>query len=453
MLNKIRNFIETHNMFEPGDQVVIGLSGGADSICLLEVLWRLQKELSIRLAAVHVHHGLRGAEADRDAAFAKKRCEERSIPFRMACYDVNAYAAEKGLSTEEAGRTLRYQAFSEEAGKEENSKIAVAHHQDDNVETILLNLFRGTGLKGLGGIQPVRDRIVRPLLCVERSEIRNWLEEKGLSFCEDSTNKENDYTRNKLRNQVIPLIVSGINEKAVQNILRAGMLSRQADAYIEKRAEEILSEHVLYQGSSVGIGKPVLNSEDPMLGAYVVHRMLELAGGQKKDISSCHVDSVLGLFTKPVGRSVSLPFGLKAVCGYREVWITCASGEENVHNSSPEMQIPMEMTTFPYEKGKEIPKNLYTKWFDYGKIKGTLSVRTRETGDFITISGGGRKTVKSYMIDEKIPAKERTQIPLLAEGDHILWITGYRISEYYKVTDSTQTILQVIFDGGKDDGR
>ena len=220
MLKKVRDYMREHEMTAPGDAVIVALSGGADSVCLLTVLKQLATP-EFLLRAVHVHHGIRGAEADRDKAFAQKLCESLSVPLCVAYCHVPAYAAEHGLSEEEAGRILRYQVLEKEAGKWEQElpagsrvKIALAHHRDDNAETILHHLLRGSGLTGLAGIRPVQGRRIRPLLCVGREEIRAYLEAGHISWCEDSTNQSPDYTRNRIRSQVLPLLKTAVNEQA-----------------------------------------------------------------------------------------------------------------------------------------------------------------------------------------------------------------------------------------------
>lgn len=455
MDRKILEYIREYRMVSPGDRVIVALSGGADSVCLLSVLKELEKELKIELFAVHVHHGLRGEEADRDSAYAQELSGDLGVPFVCVHANVTEYAREHVMSEEEAGRHLRYQILEEQRKKVMGTKIAVAHHADDQVETVLYHLFRGSGLKGLGGIRPVRDSIIRPLLSVTRIEILAYLREKEISYCEDSTNAETDYVRNRLRHEIIPAVRERINEGAPANIRKAGKMAAEADAYFEKMATRIIEEHGIVSGSektginAVGIAVSSINKEERIIRRYVIRHMIAGVVQSLKDISSVHVEETEKLLFKPVGRSTRLPGGLCAVRTYDELWIKNQETELFVENDRGEMETVPEMTTFPYKKGQEIPKNRYTKWFDYDKINSTLSVRHRETGDYITLADGGRKTVKSFMIDEKIPKEERGNVLLVADGPHILWIIGYRISEYYKITDDTHTVLQIQVDGGK----
>ena len=469
MLKKVRDYMREHEMTAPGDAVIVALSGGADSVCLLTVLKQLATP-EFLLRAVHVHHGIRGAEADRDEAFAQKLCESLSVPLCVAYCHVPAYAAEHGLSEEEAGRILRYQVLEKEAGKWERElpagsrvKIALAHHRDDNAETILHHLLRGSGLTGLAGIRPVQGRRIRPLLCVGREEIRAYLEAGHISWCEDSTNQSPDYTRNRIRSQVLPLLKTAVNEQAEEHILQAGQIIGQADAYLRQQAEEIWQEAVCGREEDLAaIPLTAFARQPEILKTYLIRHMLDQLHPGWKDISSRHFTAIAELAGKPVGSRLDLPGGLMARTGYetleivrkteREVSVKTESGADGeIHGCQtvPELH----MTVFPRQKDQEIPKNQYTKWFDYDKIKGTLSVRTRRTGDYLILPSGGSKTIARYMIDEKIPKEKREQILLLAEGSHVLWVVGFRISEYYKIEEHTENILQVTCDGGKDYGR
>ena len=469
MLKKVRDYMREHEMTAPGDAVIVALSGGADSVCLLTVLKQLTAPAFL-LRAVHVHHGIRGAEADRDEAFAQKLCESLSVPLCVAYCHVPAYAAEHGLSEEEAGRILRYQVLEKEAGKWEQElpagsrvKIALAHHRDDNAETILHHLLRGSGLTGLAGIRPVQGRRIRPLLCVGREEIRAYLEAGHISWCEDSTNQSPDYTRNRIRSQVLPLLKTAVNEQAEEHILQAGQIIGQADAYLRQQAEEIWQEAVCGREEDLAaIPLTAFARQPEILKTYLIRHMLDQLHPGWKDIGSRHFTAIAELAGKPVGSRLDLPGGLMARTGYETLEIvrkterkvsvkteSGADGEIHGRQTVPELH----MTVFSRQKDQEIPKNQYTKWFDYDKIKGTLSVRTRRTGDYLILPSGGSKTIARYMIDEKIPKEKREQILLLAEGSHVLWVVGFRISEYYKIEEHTENILQVTCDGGKDYGR
>ena len=463
-------------MVRPGDGILVGLSGGADSVGLLLVLWKLRETFQISLRALHVHHGLRGAEADRDAAFSRELCERLGVPFYEFQIDAAKEARDRKCSVEEAGRLMRYRLYEETAQvweKEMRQKeiwqvhIATAHHADDNAETVLFNLFRGSGLAGLSGIAPVRGRIIRPLLWAQRSEIQIWLRQQGQAWVEDSTNRENEYSRNWLRNELLPSVKEHLNAQAVSHIDQAGRRIRQADAYLEEVAEKWLQEHA--PDGKVDAGALVEQAE--IVQGYIVRCFFMKSGMSLRDVTETHIETVRELAHQGTGKSVSLPHGFRAVNTYGMIELIMNGQKKKPANCVPlSVLLPqkensqeqnfqtfqnnklLQVHIFPCKNRDQFPKNQYTKWFDYDKIKGTLSLRHRQSGDYLTLPSGGRKTLKSWMIDEKIPRQEREKIWLLAEEKHILWIVGHRISAYYKITEQTKTILEVEFNGGKSSG-
>lgn len=462
-------YMRQNHMARPGDGVLVGLSGGADSVGLLLVLWKLRETFQISLRALHVHHGLRGAEADRDAAFSRMLCERLEVPFYEFRIDAAKEALDRKCSVEEAGRQARYRLYEETAlawekemcpdltsenagGKEAVAArvhIATAHHADDNAETVLFNLFRGSGLTGLSGIAPVRGRIIRPLLWAQRSEIQTWLRQQGQDWVEDSTNQESEYSRNWLRNELLPAVEERLNAQAVRHIDQAGRRIRQADAYLEEVAEEWLQKHAPDGKADAG----ALAEQAEIVQGYIVRRLFLKSKMPLRDVTETHVQAVRELLYQGTGKSISLPHGFRAVniYGFLEVRPLSHPGERK-GGLLPGIQNEnlLQMHTFPCENGDEFPKNQYTKWFDYDKINVGLSIRYRKNGDYLTLSGGGKKKLRRYMIDEKIPENERDRIPVLADGDHVLWVVGYRISDYYKITDETEHILEaeVILPGG-----
>lgn len=480
MWKKVWEFVEKNRMFVEGDRVVLGVSGGADSVCLLAVMAENDRELQLRV--VHVHHGLRGKEADRDVAFVRGLCQELGVPFEAVYRDAAGYAKERGLSVEEAGRILRYEAleraaqeWEEESRKIEGDKerpvwIAVAHHQDDNVETILHHLLRGSGLRGLAGMQPVQGKRVRPLLGVRRQEILAYLEERGIGWCEDSSNEEKVYTRNRIRGDLIPYMIRHVNERTPENILHAGRLFGQADAYLRRQAETVWKDAGRRLGSGVSIEGKVFLGQEPIIRSYLIRHMLDITAPGHKNITAKHFEQIEHLMQGPPGGRCDLPGRLQARRTYEQLVIEICSGkgegnrQEFEEREEGRVFLPevlkgpvrvgnMEFQVFSWKKGTEITKKEYTKWFDYDRIKDTLSVRYRRTGDYLVLPGGGRKTLKRFFIDEKVPREVRDQIPVLAEGNQVLWVVGYRISEYYKIAEDTHTILQVDFYGGKAYGR
>lgn len=453
MVEKIKSYMEKYHMIEKDDCIVTGVSGGADSVCLLLVLKELQKEMDFTIRVVHIEHGIRGEESKQDAGFVRQLCEQLEIPFMQASFDVLGMAKTRGLSVEETGRNLRYQVFETEAGKEANGKIAVAHNQNDNAETVLHHMIRGSGLQGLSGIAPVRENIIRPLLCVERAEIEAYLSERNQLYCTDETNFDTVYTRNRIRGEVMPVLLE-INGGAVCHMSKAAEIMRETWEYMKGQIDIAESQAVVYQAESVILKTDGCKELPKQLVHMLIHQSIGKYAGSSRDISKTHIKAVAELFDRQTGKQVSLPYGLTAVRIYEGVRIKKGGGKSVEAEAVPLFE-NREFTCRILEMSalkKEIPKKKYTKWLDYDKIEDNLCVRGRQPGDFFYLQeNGGIKRLKQYFVDEKIPQEMRKQIPLVAEGPHIIWIVGYRISAYYKVGQDTRRILEIQYSGGRED--
>lgn len=434
-------YIEKYHMIEAGSQAVAGVSGGADSVCLLFLLMEYQKKVPFSLRAVHVNHHVRGEEAVRDQEFTRRLCESLGVPLDLYDYDVPRMAETDHLSCEEAGREARRRAFYRTACRWERPdqvRIALAHHENDQAETVLHNLVRGAGLAGLAGIRPVHrtgsGMYIRPLLCISREETENYLIQRGIPWVTDSTNEEEVYTRNKIRREILPALMQ-INSGAVKNIAAAAGRVLEAEDYLSELTQKAVEKYTAKEGS-VWILSRDLFEEPMLLQKRVVKNVLEAAAGKKKDLSSAHMEAVLELAKGRTGASASLIYGLRAQQVYGDIHIT--RGEQEKKDL-----LELEFRVFPYEN-QQIPEKTYTKWFDYDKIKNGLAVRRRLPGDYLMISrDGGTKKLKDYFIDCKVPRRERDNVTLLADGSHVLWAVGYRISEYYKVTSQTKKVIKV----------
>ncbi|MCF2554740.1 tRNA lysidine(34) synthetase TilS [Faecalicatena contorta] len=451
MYQKVRAYVEKYHMLEQGDKVIAGVSGGADSVCLLFMLMELSREMHLQITVIHVHHGLRGESADADAAYVQKLCRELHISCRVVYEDVHRYAHERGLTVEEAGRVVRRNAFEAALYELGADKIALAHHRDDNAETLLWNLCRGTGLKGMGAIAPVRGIWIRPLLCLSRKEIESYLEKREVSYCTDESNFENTYTRNKIRNQVIPFLESNINERASEHMAAAAeqmqLLSQYISAEVEKY-RKICTKNT--ENGRLILVKETYEKVPETLKPYVVHEVLCEASGHRKDIEAVHIRLLHELFKKQTGRSIQLPYGITAYRCYEGIEFASETEEQEIEEGKVHFRV------FPCtdEIREAFPQIPYTKWFDYDIIKNTVKIRHRQPGDYITIDASGRtQKLKQYFINEKIPREERERIWLAADGSHIMWIIGYRQNQIYQITDKTKRILEMEFDGGKRNGR
>ena len=463
MLQKVKIFIEEHHMIEVGDRVAAGVSGGADSVCLLLLLTKLRKILHFELTAVHVEHGIRGEESLRDAAFTEELCRSLGIPCLRYTVRAAEYAGKTGKSLEEAARKLRYDCFRQACRETGAGKVAVAHHGDDNAETMLFHLARGTGIRGLGGIAPVVQmgpvQVIRPLLCLTREEIVAWLQEQNQNYCTDGTNADVNYSRNRIRESILPELKQ-INGRTVEHMAQTAGQLREICRYLEEAAEQAGEKACERSGEgkmrTVRVSCSAFAEIPAVLGDTLLHQLLGELAGSRKDITSGHVRQVRELFGKEVGRRISLPYGVTALRDYGAVELCLNSGEkEDLEKICLPLQIPgktccgdgmwicSEILEFDGDFEK-IPEKRYTKWFDYDKIKDTVWLRTRRPGDYLQSDlEGGHKKLKRYFIDEKIPAKERDQILLLTKECHVLWVVGFRISEAFRVTDGTKRVLCV----------
>ncbi len=470
MQKKIRAFMEEYHMVEEGDCILAAVSGGADSLCLVLVLLALRLELGIRLCAVHVEHGIRGAQSVRDAEFVAGFCRQHQIPYKMYRCHAKEYAKTHGQTVEEAARELRYQFFYHAAQELGADKIAVAHNQNDCAETMIFHLVRGTGLKGLCGIPPVRGKIIRPLLCAARQEIEGYLAGKKQEFCTDQTNEELIYSRNKIRHQVIP-ILSQVNDQAVSHISQVATFAMEAVELLEDLAGQAQEKYVFENDMGVCIRQELLQ-ESPAIQRNVLHNVLAGTAKSSKDILKIHVQQVRELFDRQNGKQAALPYDLEAERIYEGVLLRntkenkkkpCHIDTVGADSTQRSWELPntgnFSILSHGYQistrllhkipQNEEIPKKLYTKWFDYDKIKGTMRLRTRQEQDYLVIdTQGRRKKLKKYFIDEKVPKEKRDQILLLADESHILWVIGHRISEDIKVTEDTKRILEVRISGG-----
>lgn len=470
MIEKVAVYMQQQNMVQKGDHICVGVSGGADSVCLLRILQELRRRMGFTMSVVHVEHGIRGEESIKDMEFVKQMAASYGLLVSVYQYPVEKIAKEQGLSVEEAGRDLRYQAFAKEAdkfclqAKEQGGsvKVALAHHSNDNAETMLFHLCRGSGVAGLMGIRPVRDAIIRPLLCVTREEIETFLKENGQEYREDATNCDVSYSRNRIRNCIMPELEK-INDKTLEHMNAFAEDMTELSEYFHKEVNRLIDTSLVMDDSQdFKLPLKGFNEYPKVLQRGIMLELLARASGSRKDITREHTKAMQDIAAGDVGRRVSLPHGIIAEKSYDTLWLHNA--EEAGVKSGIARKVPLDFLEMPDnctilqlpfgkvrcrmifidKNSLKIPKNQYTKCFDYDKIKNGLYFRNREPGDYFTLDRQGhRQKLKDYFINEKVPKAKREQVMLLADGSHILWALGYRISEYYKVTDDTRRVLEI----------
>lgn len=461
---KVKVYVERFHMIEPKDTIVLGISGGADSVCLLKILARWKEAWGISLRAVHVHHQLRGEEADADERFVRELCENEGIPCRVFHEDVQGMAQREKIGLEEAGRIARYRCFATVCEDVGGGKIALAHHQDDLAETMLHHLVRGTGMAGLCSLKPVSGNRIRPLLCLEKEEILVYLEAAGQPWRTDSSNLEDDYTRNRIRHHVLEELKTEVNPRAVRHMAQLSEELEETRAVLAQVAAEKRRQYVRKSEKGMLLAEE-LKKEPDLIGRQIVHDLLKEISGKQKDFTRIHVEAVQELWNRKVGARRDLPYGMQAIRTYDGIYLERKAEKCKTRDSEKNAGIQINVQsegTESFQIGEltltvsrtardfgEIPEKKYTKWFDYDRIKQTLVIRHRQPGDRICLfDGGGSKKLKDYLIDRKIPAQKRDQLWLLADGSDILWIIGDRISAAYKVTAESQRILQAEIKGG-----
>ncbi len=478
MIESVQKSVREWNMIDAGDRVLAAVSGGADSVALLLILRELQGTMDFALEVLHVEHGIRGEESREDSRFVERLCQQLEIPYQVVAVDAVAYAADHGLGLEEAARILRYEAFKKRA-QETGAKVALAHHMEDNAETVLLQMLRGSGITGLCGMKPVRrdDKGVvylRPLLEVHRGDLEQYLLDRQQEWKEDSTNTDTEYRRNYMRHEVMPRLTQ-INTQAVEHINASAEHLAEICRWMEQEVDKVwdmVAQVEEIEGSiCCKLDVAELGKHPVALQGEILMKALSLVAGRRKDLGGAHIRDLRGLLEKQSGREVHLPYGVVARREFRTLVLgvqqfSIGDGKiridkeklEDCRRNKEMLRIPLGDTgeclqcrIFKNPRTvAEIPKKTYTKWLDYDKIEQGFCIRNRQNGDyFISDTMGHRKKLQNYFVDEKIPVSKREQMWLLAEDSQVLWLIGGRISENLKVTEHTNTIIAIEYIGGK----
>lgn len=454
---KFLNFIKDKELIRDGDKVLVGLSGGPDSVCLLHLLYTVRDELNIKIGAAHINHQIRGEEAERDEQYSKELCESLGIQFYSLSKDVNGYAKENGISSETAGREIRYGFFKELVNNKGFTKVATAHNANDQVETILMRLMRGTGIDGLCGIPVKREDIfIRPILFMERDAIEEYCDINKLNPKIDKTNLERDYSRNKIRLDLVPYMKENFNPNLVKSINRMIDLLTEDNDFLQSTVDKNFDLYTVKEEDSLIIKKEVLELHFSIL-SRVIRKSLVWVSKSNSDFELKHITDVIELFEIGTGRGIHLPNELEVVNIYGDIKI----GKRGKEKENPLEDLLIDKKTLKnrYEFKKfsikfdiiktntKFDNNYYIKYFDYDKINDTISIRKRKNGDKIHPLGmKGTKKIKDILMDAKIPADERDSIPIVQFDEKIAWVVGLRVSDDFKVTNDTKNILRITVD-------
>jgi len=461
---RVTDFLRNHNLLPEEGKLLVAVSGGPDSVCLLHILHRLQQEMSLRLHIVHLDHRLRGAESAADADYVAELARELAIPATIETRDVPSYQARQRLSWEEAAREVRYAFFTEVATAVGANRVAVGHTRDDHIETILMHLIRGTGTRGLSGLQPLTVfpslgtgiTIIRPLLAVTRQETAAYCNHHQLSPCIDSSNLSLTPLRNRIRHQLLPLLEE-YNPRVSDALERTARIASDDLDFIDNEVDRAWQQIARIQHDTVILDKPALQQLEPALQRYLLRRSIGQLLTNLKDIETRHIDQIMAHLSKPAGKRLSLPGGVTFAIEYDRYLVG-----RDIADLSPfppldkdyPLMVPGNTTlpgwrvTVTITNTKSITKTHgeLTADFDLDKTGHELTVRARQTGDrFQPLGMDQPKKLGVFMIDAKIPGAWRSRIPIVCSRHHIVWVVGWRLDDRAKVTGNTKQILRLEF--------
>jgi len=468
---KVLTTIEKFQMLDKEDRVLVGFSGGPDSMALLNFLNEMKGLLNIKVYALHINHQLRAKAADEDEQFTIKVCKKMDIAIKSKKIDVMKYAKKHKLSIEESARVLRYEELSKQAKRLRCNKIAVGHNANDNVETVILNLVRGTGLAGLSGIPPTRDKIIRPLIEIERKDILDYLKQKKLEYCHDLTNIELGYRRNYIRHKIVPVLLD-INPNLINTILRTSEIIRDTNNDVMKMAAQA-KKNVVLKASK---GRIVLDIKKLLSYNLLIRR--EIIKTILPRLEFEQIGAILALVNRPSGKRLELTKDYivwkeynKLILAQTEerkvnlsnkVWkvnigkmtkipelgLELTADTTNIMNATEAQRTPRKelgdakLSSAPVSVSSVSPWQSYAM-FDKSAITFPLSIRLRRPGDRFIPFKGKEKKLKEVLIDDKIPVRTRDRLPLLCDAHNILWIIGSRRSNIGLITNKTKEMLEV----------
>jgi tRNA(Ile)-lysidine synthase len=465
MLKKVRKTVATHRLLRRGEHVLAAVSGGPDSVALLHVLKMLQNEYNLHIDAAHLNHGLRGSDADNEEGFVRALCDEMRVRLFVKKVDIGILQKKSGKSLEEAAREERYRFLYQEAQEHGDVKIATGHHRDDQAETFLINLLRGSGPEGLKGITPIRDGcLIRPLLYVRRDEILEFLTKEGLSYMTDGSNSDVSFLRNRIRKELIPELEKRYNPNLTEGLARTAEIIRVENDYLRDVVQSLIfSLKIDINDKKILLPLRHFSEQHEAVQARMIKFLLEEISPSKQGVGYRHVRSVMELCEKDDARMrrLHLPFGI--VVEKQPALLMIKKEREadkrktNKNSEKERFEIKVKVPDLIHLEERSIlfelidkpliseMKNHYkTAFMDYGTIEGPLLLRNIRPGDRMDFLGlGGTKKLKDYFIDKKIPRGLRADIPLLVDSRSVIWIAGERISQRVCVTENTKKVLKV----------
>ena len=446
--NKVKAYIERYELLTEGDKVIVGVSGGADSIALLHLLYEMRQAYALDLEVAHIHHGLRKA-ADQEMQYVQTLCEQLGLICHVHHCDIGQVAKALGMSEEAAGREERYKFFISLTN--DCAKIATAHTMNDQAETMIMRFVRGTDVKGLGGIRPKRANIIRPILGLDRREVERYCELKNLHYYQDESNFSTKYTRNKIRLECLPYIKTHFNEKIVKTLSDHAELYQQEEFFLEKYVSQRIEEIVLFGERQAKVDIEKLMAQEMYIQKKLMMQVIERLQGSAKDFSLVHISDCLALCKKQSGKAIHLPHQLSVTRIYETLLIEkqqeviFTNHEDRLQlgiNNIEELDVTVICRLIDMKTFEQTKQNMYTKYIDYDKIKDNLRIRTKLPGDVIVLEYGSKK-VKKLLSDAKIPMHARERLPMIVDGEKVVWVVGLRLSSQYFITKDTRHILEI----------
>ena len=449
--------ITEYKLIEENDHIVVGVSGGPDSMALLYCLLEARKTIPFSIHIAHVNHGVRGEEARSDQLFVERISKELGLPYYTINVNMIEYGKERGITAEEAGRELRYGFFRDILERHGRGKIAVAHNMNDQAETLLMRIMRGTGPDGLKGMDYKSDDIIRPILGIDRKEIEDYIRQKGIETVLDKTNLQPIYSRNKVRLELIPYIEENFNPNIVTTLWRMSRIFSLDLNFLEEHTKikfkNMLKSHD--KNSIILHGDKFLVEDRSIQQRIIRNTILEL-NKSLQGISEGQIAGAVNLVNNlETGKEFHLSNDIILRINYDEIIIEKSREREKIAYSY-DIDVPgsiilengycLETRIFTKDNDFVMEKTKNVKYFDYDKVEGNIRIRNRRDGDrFIPFGMKGSKKLKDYFIDEKVPRDLRDRIPLVVDNENIMWVVGYRISELYKITQDTKRILSISY--------